>query len=276
MATPGESVISRVVRVLEAFQSDESELSVAAIARSSRLPIPSAHRIVNELIRWELLERTDTRRIRIGLRLWELAVRNSPQTELRDRALPFLEGLQSAVRQHTQLSVLRGTDVVYIENLRAPEPTAISILKLAGRLPAATCSAGIVFAAFGTDAEREAILGAIPRPLTSASPTRTDDIWAAIEAGRRSGVCAIEGWIHPDVTGLAAPIRDQHDEVVAAVSVLVPRDSALADNARPAVRATAHGISRALHTERTRDPELLLLEYMVRQGTSDAHGGQQQ
>ncbi|GAA3510667.1 IclR family transcriptional regulator [Georgenia daeguensis] len=270
MADPGETLVSRLVKILSAFQGGESVLTVASIARVTGIPVPSAHRLVNELVRWGLLERTPDRRVRIGLRLWELAVRNSPQMRLRDRALPYLESLQGAVRQHTQLSVLGGTDVVYIETLSATEGAAVSIVKVASRLPAAACAPGMVFAAFSSPDVYDAILSAIPRAFTPETPRRPEQLRKIIDNVRATGVAVANGWIHPDVTGVAVPIRDAYGEPAAALSILVPRGSDLVETCVPALRAAAHGISRSLRSERPSDPQLNLLEYMVRQGTTQA------
>lgn len=271
MAEPGESVISRVVRVLAAFRGGEAELTVAAIARATDLPMASAHRLVGELVRWQLLERTANRRIRVGLRLWELAVRNSPQMVLRDRALPILEGLRAAIRQHTQLGVISGTDVVYLENLSTRHSPAVTIIKVAGRLPAAFTSIGMVYAAFGPPEVRAAIEETIPTAVTADGPRSPADLLPVINRTRSTGVAVVEGWVHTDVTGISAPVRDPDGDVVAAVSILVERGSPMVESTIPAVRAAAHAIGRALGEETTRDPQLALLEYMVRQGTAEGH-----
>jgi DNA-binding IclR family transcriptional regulator len=274
VAEPGESVISRVVRVLAAFRGGEPELTVAAIARDAGLPMASAHRLVGELVRWQLLERLPNRRIRVGLRLWELAVRNSPHMVLRDRALPILEGLRAATRQHTQLSVLAGTDVVYLENLSTKHSPAVTIIKVAGRLPAAFTSAGMVYAAFGPPEVREAIEAAIPPAVTVDGPRTAKDLAPVVDRCLTRGVAVVDGWVHPNVTGVAAPVRDPSGEVAAALSILVERGSPMVESTIPAVRAAAHAISRALGEETTRDPQLALLEYLVRQGTAEGHAAE--
>ena len=52
--TPGESLISRAARVLEAFDRDTESLSLSTLAHRAGLPIPTAHRLVTELVRYGL------------------------------------------------------------------------------------------------------------------------------------------------------------------------------------------------------------------------------
>lgn len=272
MAKTGETMISRVVRVLTAFHGADLHLSVAEIARRSGLPMPTTHRLVNELVRWRLLERGPDRRVRIGLRLWELAVRSSPQLLLRDKALPFMEDLQAAVKQHTHLSVLDGTDVIYLERLSA-RSGAVNIARVAGRMPAAISSPGLVYAAFSGPQVHDAILAAIPKPLTPYTPTRPEQLEAAVAEARRTGVAVAHGWIHPQATGLAVPVRGADGQVLAALSLVVPRESGLVTSAVPALRATAHGISRSVRSAGDlRDPRLNLLELLVERGTTGGDG----
>ncbi|MDF2492508.1 MAG: kipR 1, partial [Microbacterium sp.] len=111
----------RVVRVLETFTSERTVQSAAEIGRRARLPSSSAHRIVDELVGAGLLERDEDRRIRLGLRLWELALRGSTALRLRQAALPHMEAVQAAVREHTQLAVLEQDEALFLERLSHPD-----------------------------------------------------------------------------------------------------------------------------------------------------------
>jgi DNA-binding IclR family transcriptional regulator len=87
----GESLLSRAVRIFEAFSPDETVLSVSEIARRSGLHLATASRLIAELTAHGLLARDEDRRVRIGVRMWELALRASPTRGLRDTAMPFME-----------------------------------------------------------------------------------------------------------------------------------------------------------------------------------------
>lgn len=73
MKTPHhESVLSRAARILEAFSQDEPALTVSEIARRSGLHVATASRLVAELVAHGFLSRDDDRKVRIGVRLWEI------------------------------------------------------------------------------------------------------------------------------------------------------------------------------------------------------------
>src|SRR5699024_12776632 len=92
-------------------------MSVTEIAVRSGLPMTTVHRLVGELERERLLERLPDRSYRLGLRLWELAARTPRVMGLRELAAPMVQLVQSQVRQHTQLGVDGGNDVVYYDLL---------------------------------------------------------------------------------------------------------------------------------------------------------------
>jgi DNA-binding IclR family transcriptional regulator len=69
----GESVLSRAVRIFEAFTPDERVLSVSQIARRARLHLATASRLIAELESHGLLDREPDRRVRVGARMLELA-----------------------------------------------------------------------------------------------------------------------------------------------------------------------------------------------------------
>ena len=67
--------------------------------------------------------------------MWELSARSSRVIRLRDVALPFMDDLHAVVRQHTQLGVLDGDEVLHVERLSAPG-SIVNATYVAGRLPA--------------------------------------------------------------------------------------------------------------------------------------------
>src|ERR1700712_5322803 len=116
----GESVLSRAVRIFEAFTSAQPSLTVTEIARRSGLHVATASRLVAELVKHGLLARQSDGRGRVGMRMWELAQRASPTLSLREAAMPFLEDLHAVVGHHVQLGLLDGAEALFVERLSAP------------------------------------------------------------------------------------------------------------------------------------------------------------
>ena len=157
------------MRILEAFSQDEPALTVSEIARRSGLHVATASRLVNQLIELGLLNRDDQRRIRIGVRLWELVTRASPQLSLRDVAMPFMEGIHDLVHHHVQLGVQDGYEVLFLERLSAPG-AVINYSRIAGRLPLYASSSGLVLLAYGPADLRDRVLAGHFTAYTARTP----------------------------------------------------------------------------------------------------------
>jgi DNA-binding IclR family transcriptional regulator len=240
----GESVLSRVVRIFETFEPDTPALRVTDIARRADLHVATASRLVDALVGHGWLRRDPDRRIRVGVRLWELASRASPTLGLREAAMPFMEDLHAVVGHHTQLAVLEDLEVLFVERLSAPG-AVVNVTRVAGRLPLHASSSGLVLLAHApADLQERVLTGPLGafRRTTLTDPARLRRFLADV---RRTGYAFCAGFIDEETTGIAVPLRGPGGDVVAALSVIVPNDR----NARmqiPALRAAARGISRAM------------------------------
>ncbi|MDE3722917.1 IclR family transcriptional regulator [Nocardiopsis sp. N85] len=239
----GDSVITRAVRILDAFGPDARVLSLSEIGRRARLPPATTARLVKEMTRHGLLDRDECRRVLIGTRMWELAERASPVKDLRESALQYMGDLHSVVGHSTQLAVLQGDEVLCVERLTAPG-AVVNVTEVAGRLPAHASSAGLVLLAHAPDGVRERVLRG---PLVPRTPhTLGDDraLRAELAEIRRRGFSFCPGHIRPEATGLAVPVR-RDGEVVAALGIVVPNDDGAWALNRPLVLAGL-ALSRSL------------------------------
>ncbi|GAA2590749.1 IclR family transcriptional regulator [Microbacterium binotii] len=219
----GDSMTARIVRVLETFTADRTVQTAAEIGRRAQLPASTAHRIVDDLVAEGLLERDEERRIRIGMHLWELALRGSTALRLRQAALPAMSAVQDAVREHTQLAVLEADEALFVERLSHPDAGA-NITRIAGRLPLHASSAGLVLLAHAPAALRERVLDAPLRRVARETVTDAAELRRILTRIRRDGYVIAAGSIESVSTGVAVPLREE-GEVIAALSVVLPRDA---------------------------------------------------
>ncbi|MDH6437117.1 DNA-binding IclR family transcriptional regulator [Streptomyces sp. SAI-144] len=240
----GESVLARTVRILDAFTPEEPALTVSEISRRSGLHVATASRLVAELVSYGCLIRDDDRRVRIGVRLWELATRASPTLSLRNAAMPFMEGVHDVVGHHVQLGVLDGDEALFLERLTAPG-AVINYTRVAGRLPLHASSIGLVLLAHGPADLRRRVLDGCLHRYTPNTPATAARLRAVLADVRQQGYAYCPGYVHLEALGVAAPVRDARGEVVAALAVIVPNASE-ASSVVPVVRTAARGVSRAL------------------------------
>jgi DNA-binding IclR family transcriptional regulator len=245
MKTPHrESVLSRTARILAAFSQGEPALTVSDLARRTGLHVATASRFVAELEAHGFLSRDGDRRVRIGVRLWELVTRASPTLSLRDAAMPFMEGVHDVVGHHVQLGVLDGDDVLFLERLSAPN-AVVNYTRVAGRLPLPASSSGLVLLAHATTDLQERVLTGRLTAYTRATPATPARLRTVLAGIRQRGYAYCPGYVHDEAVGVAAPVRGADGSVLAALSVIVP-DEPGANAVVPVVRTAARGVSRAM------------------------------
>ncbi len=241
---PGESSLQRVIRILEVFAEGDSSMTPAEISRRTGLPPASTYRLVGEMLEHGFLDRSENG-VKTGVKLWELATRESWTTKLRATSLPYLSQLRAALGHHTHLSILEGTDVLYVERLSAKEDV-VNITDVATRLPAALASPGLLFAAYSNKRDQDRIFSVRLKKFSPLTPATLQEIVDTLPTVRSQGFAIVEGWIDETVAGVAAPIRSPQGDVLAAVSVLVANDGKAAMASLASVKATANRISTAL------------------------------
>lgn len=240
----GESVLSRVVRILEAFGPDAPVLRVSQIARHTGLHVATVSRLVEELVQCGWLQREPDRTVRVGVRIWELASRASTTRGLRDIALPFMEDLHAIINQHIQLGVRQDHEVLFVERLSAPG-AVINFTRVAGRLPIHASSSGLVLLANSAPEFQDEVLCGPLRAFTPCTVTDPGTLRRMLAEVRKQGYAYCPGFFDVTAAGCAVPIRGPAGDVVAALAAIVPND----ENARstiPALQAAAHGISRTM------------------------------
>ncbi len=233
-----------MVRIFEAFTADETALSVSEIAQRARLHQATASRLIAQLEAHGLLARQADRRIRVGVRMWELALRASPALTLREASMPFMEDAHAVLGHHVQLGVLDGDEVIFVERLSAPG-AVINYTRIAGRLPLHVSSAGLVLLAFGgRDLHERIIAGPLPaytrNTISTPAALRT-----ALAEVRRQGFAYLPGPVHEAARGIAVPVRDGKGCVLAALAAIVPAGTGPRE-VTGVLTAAARGIGRAL------------------------------
>jgi DNA-binding IclR family transcriptional regulator len=241
----GETVVSRVVRIIEAFGARQPMLTISALARAVDLPLSTTHRLVAELVDGGFLERDESRRIRLGRRLWELASRGSSEAGLAERALPYMEDVHAVVQQHTTLGVLDHDEVLYLTRLSSHSKTR-NIATVAGRLPVHACSSGLVLLAHSALDYQDYVLSLELTRYTDQTITDPVLLRRKLAEIRTLGYASVPGIIIPESTGIAVPVFERGHRAIAALNVIVRRGEEELNSTVPALKTAARGISRAL------------------------------
>jgi DNA-binding IclR family transcriptional regulator len=97
--------------------------------------------------------------------------------------VPSMEDLHAVVGHHTQLGVLEGDEVLFVERLSAPG-AVINFSRIAGRMPLHASSSGLVLLAHGPPALQERTLSLPLKAYTAETITSPAKLRASLAAIR--------------------------------------------------------------------------------------------
>ena len=217
------STVRNAARVLKAFRTREESIGVSELARRLALGKSNVHRLLTTLVAEGLLEQDPHGGgYRLGIVMFELGEAVKVHLDLHAAAGPVLVRLREQTGESSQVGVLDGDEVVYVDRLESAYSLRL-FTETGRRVPAHGTSSGKVLLAHLTESAREAYLARRPLPrLTPHTITDPDALRAEIAAVRARGWAEAINERELGVASVAAPIRDRHDGVVAAVSIGAP------------------------------------------------------
>jgi DNA-binding IclR family transcriptional regulator len=164
---------------------------------------------------------TETGTYRLGLELFELGMLVRRKMSFVNEARPYLRALMERTGESVHLTVLDHGSVLYVNNLASPQAIRMQS-NLGARVPAHCCSEGKVLLAHAAPEILEQVIaaGLAPRtPKTIVRPQRLRDELARV---RTRGFALDDEELEIGLRAAAAPIRDHHGDVIAAVSIAGP------------------------------------------------------
>lgn len=241
---PGVSVSSRLFAVLDTFDADHREQRLTDIAHRADLPMPTAHRLVRDLLGWGALTRTGRDGYAIGRRLWDLGLLGPIQTGLRETASPFLHDIYGATLATVHLAVRDGTEALYLDRLMGHASVPV-VSRIGSRLPLHATGVGKVLLAHAPEDVQREVLGSLSR-ITAYTILQPGRLRHELARVRSDGYAQTSEEMSLGACSVAVPVRDGSDTVVAALGLVVP--TLKRDKARlvAALQVAAHGIRRSL------------------------------
>ncbi|WP_069163291.1 IclR family transcriptional regulator [Nocardia altamirensis] len=116
----GSQAVERAIHLLNCFEGDDPELSISELAHLAGIPVSTAHRLAQALVRGRLLEQDQaTDRYRVGHGLATLAAPALTRLGI-DAAAPHLYALAAGIRITTSLSVVDAKEAVTMLQARPP------------------------------------------------------------------------------------------------------------------------------------------------------------
>jgi len=217
------STVRNSARLLKAFLHTGGPAGVSELARRLGLGKSTVHRLLTTLVAEGLVEQDPrTGGYRLGLVMFELGEAVTVHQELHAAAGPVLAHLREQTGESSQVGILDGTEVVYVDRLESAYSLRL-FTETGRRVPAHATSSGKVLLAHLPEPDREKALTAAPLPrFTTHTVVDPDALRADFAAVRERGWAEAVNEREIGVASIAAPIRDASGEVVASASIGAP------------------------------------------------------
>ncbi|MDG3438873.1 IclR family transcriptional regulator domain-containing protein [Nitrospirillum amazonense] len=242
-AEGGEFVraLARGLAVIEAFGATHTPMTLSQVAKRADVTRATARRLLHTLCALGYVA-FDGKLFSLRPKVLNLGLAYLSSLTLTGVAQPFMQELVGRVQESCSISVLDGTDIVYV--VRVPMKRIMSIeISIGTRLPAARTSMGRVLLSALPDADLDAILAATP-------DIKADAVKAAVRQAGGQGWALVNQELEEGLRSIAVPIRGRGGMIIAAMNVSTHAsrvtEAQLEGQFLSALQQTAEGISRAL------------------------------
>lgn len=216
-AEAGQSVTSRALSILAAFENTTGSLSVSRIAQRAHLPLSTTYRLIAELEDWGGLRRGSDGKYQIGFRIWELG--QMAGRRLRDRAHPFLQDLFELAHENVHMAIREGVQSLYVDKIYGTKKMP-QISRLGGRLPLHATAVGRILLASQPDWFVDAYLERELEAPTPKTVTDPEELRAIIEDVRKTNFSITNEQMRLEAMSIAVPVV-YNGGVVAAVGLVI-------------------------------------------------------
>jgi DNA-binding IclR family transcriptional regulator len=221
-ASGGVQSVDRAISVLEIL-ARKGEARVTEVAAEIAVHKSTAFRLLTALEGRGLVEQdSDRGKYRLGFGILRLAGAVSARMDVNRHGRPVCERLARDVGETVNIAVVRAHYAVNVDQVQGP--AAISAHNWVGQLtPLHATSSGKVLLAHLAGAARAELLATAGLPrFTAATITSATILDTELTRVRDRGYATTVEEYEPGLNAIAAPIRAQHGNVVAAVSASGP------------------------------------------------------
>ena len=215
--------LTRGLSLLEALARAEGGLTLTDLAQRVQLAPSTAHRLLATLEKMGYVyQGGELGRWYIGLQAFTVGSSFLANRDFVAQSHPYMRRLMEQSGETANLGILDGTDAVFIDQVQCREMMR-TIVKLGSRVPLHASGVGKAIFAALPDEQIDAILKVkgLPR-ITANTITSPETMWASIRVIRQRG-WSFDDEEHALATRcVAAPIYNEHAEVLGAISLAGP------------------------------------------------------
>ncbi len=215
--------IERGMNVFSFIVNSKKAVGITQISKALNLSLGSVQRVTYTLQKLGYLRKDEEiQKYSIGHNGLVLGLGIVKDLDLKRVAHPYLRELSAEIDETVNLAVLDGIQIVYLDRVKTGQIININ-LSVGSKLPVYCTSMGKSLLAFLPNDELLEILNKINlKPLTPNTITTKARLLRELEKVKKRGFSVNDKELDIGLRSVAAPVRNEHGTVVAAVNIAVP------------------------------------------------------
>ena len=216
--------VEKALQVMAAFGPQRKQLTLTQIAAHSGMDMSTVQRFTYTLVALNLLRKdANTKLYELSPRMLDFGHQYISANDLVSQAMPFLQHLAMETEAAVNLSILDGTQIVYLQRIVSRYVLSPELI-VGTRLPAYCTSSGLAMLAALPVEEAEDILGRSELvKYTRHTITERDQILARLDTIRELGYAHVEDEMYLGDIAIGVAITNSEKRPVGAINIGVAR-----------------------------------------------------
>lgn len=218
--------IKSVIKALDLLEilDKEKELGISELSEVLGWDKSTVHRLISTLkLKGYVTQSSITQKYSNSFKLFEMGNNVVEKLGLRRQAQPFLEELLSKTHETVNLAIRDEKYILYIDKIESPATIKVD-LSIGKKLPIYCTGLGKAMLAFMEESEvRELLKDEVFHPYTEKTVKNFPQLLEQLSEIRSQGYSIDDEEYVAGLKCIAAPIKNYQQEVVAAISIAVPK-----------------------------------------------------
>ncbi|AMQ07806.1 IclR family transcriptional regulator [Sporosarcina psychrophila] len=213
--------VSNALDLLEYFKKDSS-WGVRQLAKEMKLSPTVTHRILSTFQDYGyIVQDQETLKYELGIKFLEFSVHLQDKLKFKDVIYPYMERLVKETDETIFLALLDEQEVVSVAVAESTQSIKF-IFEVGTRRALHAGSSNRVVLAYLPKDERKKILSRELKKFTDNTVTDPGKVEESLQKVREQGFCCTYGELTKDVVGIAVPLFDCNNQIVASLTAAGP------------------------------------------------------
>jgi DNA-binding IclR family transcriptional regulator len=210
------------LELLKYFTKQTPAWGVRELAKEMKMNHTVVYRILSTFeSHGFLVQNQETKKYELGIKFWEYGQLVQDRLRPSDIIYPIMKGLSEETGESIFLTWLDGMEGIYVEIAESSQQIKYAVT-IGSKIPLYAGASSKVIMAYLPRERQEAIIQKGLKPFTDKTIVSPEQLLADLEEIRQKGWCFSVGEYSDSVFGLAVPLFNHRQEIIASLTIAGP------------------------------------------------------